>query len=90
MALTGIRAMFVGSAIAVLTAGCSGRKISETCDEPQAYQSVVPSKKIEVPEGLDPLDDFREMPVPEATGPKRLPGDPCIERAPSILTKKSE
>ena len=87
MTLSGTRVIFLGVAIAGIAAGCSAAPISETCDEPQAYQSVVAAKRIEVPDDLDPLDDFREMPVPEATGPERQKGGRCIEAAPSILVK---
>ncbi len=57
-----------------------------TCDEPQAYQSVVGGKRIEVPEGLDPLDDFKEMPIPKSETTPRPEGSRCIETPPSILS----
>ena len=63
---------------------CGNKDIIETCDEPQAYQSVVAGKRIEVPEGLDPLDEFREMPIPEASSEPRPPGSKCVESPPSI------
>ena len=61
-------------------------EIVTTCDEPKAYQSVVGGKRIEVPDGLDPLDDFREMPIPEAETPPRPEGARCIETPPSVLS----
>ncbi len=87
MTVSGTRSIFIAVAAAFFASGCAAKKISETCDDPQAYQAVVPSKRIEVPDGLDPLDDFREMPVPESTGPERQKGGPCIESPPSVLTK---
>ena len=76
--------------IGVLTASglsaCGGTKISETCDEPQAYQAIVASKRVTVPDGLDPLDDFKEIPIPKAETPPRPEGARCIESTPSILS----
>jgi uncharacterized lipoprotein len=61
--------------------------IDQTCDEPQRYQRVVPGKRIEVPKGLDPLDEFAEMPIPKPEGaPVRPPGSRCVELPPSIKT----
>lgn len=65
---------------------CGGAKISETCDEVQAYQRVVPGKRVVVPEGLDPLEEFKEMPTPKAETPPRPAGAKCIESPPAILS----
>lgn len=75
-----------GAAILCSLSACGGAKISETCDEPQPYQAVVPGKKVVVPEDLDPLEEFKEMPIPKAEAPPRPKGARCIESAPSILT----
>jgi hypothetical protein len=56
------------------------------CDEPQPYQSVVAGKRIEVPEDLAALDEYKEMPFPNAETPPRPAGSVCIENPPSILT----
>ncbi len=66
--------------------GCWGSNISETCDEVQAYQLVVPSKRVVVPDGLDPLEEFKEMPIPKAETPPRPAGGKCIESPPSVLS----
>ena len=65
---------------------CGGEDlINQSCDEPQRYQSVVPSKRVEAPEGLDPLSEFAEMPIPKPEdAPVRPPGSRCIELPPSI------
>jgi len=65
---------------------CGSDKIRVICDEPQPYQSVVAGKRIEVPEDLAALDEYKEMPVPNAETPPRPPGSVCIENPPSILT----
>ncbi len=69
-------------------AGCFGgdKAIRDTCDEPQPYQSVVAGKRVEVPDGLDPLDEFKEMPLPKAETAPRPAGAVCIESPPSILS----
>jgi len=77
-------------ALAILggLSGCGGNDvINATCDEPQRYQAVVPEKKVKAPEGLDPLNEFAEMPIPKAQdAPVRPPGSRCIELPPAIGT----
>ena len=77
-----------GLLLFVSLAGCFGgdKEIRVTCDEPQPYQSVVAGKRVEVPDGLDPLDEFKEMPLPKAETPPRPDGAACVENPPSILT----
>jgi hypothetical protein len=67
---------------------CGGDKpIRASCDEPQRYQTVTAGKRIVVPEGLDPLNEFAEMPIPKSQdAPSRPPGSPCIELPPRIET----
>ena len=76
----------VTSALVSMLAGCGGDiVIDKTCDEPQRYQAVSAGKRVAVPEGLDPLNEFAEMPIPSAEGaPERPPGSRCIELPPSI------
>jgi len=67
-------------------AACGKGKIRTTCDEPQPYQAAVPGRRVVVPEGLDPLDEFREVPVPKSEASPRPEGSRCIEYPPSIGT----
>ncbi len=68
----------------IMVAGCSG-EIELSCDEPRLYQEAVAGPRLEAPEGLDELDSFREMPVPEAAPrPERPEGSPCLDLPPSI------
>jgi uncharacterized lipoprotein len=68
-------------------AACGKKGLVQTsCDEPQRYQAVVPGKRVEVPEGLDPLDEFKEMPIPTSKVPAQPPGSKCIEYPPSAKT----
>ena len=68
--------------------GCFGDKnIDKSCDEPQRYQQVSAGKRIESPEGLDPLNEMMEMPIPRAQdAPVRPAGSPCIDLPPSVLS----
>ena len=70
----------------VALSACGKDSIRETCDEPQRYQSVVAGKPIVVPDGLDPLDDFKAMPIPKAQTAPRPAGSRCIQSPPSVKT----
>ncbi|MBT8091774.1 MAG: hypothetical protein KJN77_01975 [Gammaproteobacteria bacterium] len=72
-------------------AACGGdNAIDTSCDEPQRYQSVSAGKRIVVPEGLDPLNEFAEMPIPSAENVAERPkGSRCIEMPPSIGSGKN-
>jgi hypothetical protein len=65
--------------------GACGGSADLTCDEVQYYQTSELGKRVEAPEGLDPLDPRMEMPVPEASPrPPREPGSPCFDRPPTM------
>lgn len=91
--MTPIRAISVRTVATVFSlfmlasiGACGSDEIRVTCDEPQPYQSVVAGKRVEVPDDLMALDEYKEMPVPKADTPPRPAGSVCIESAPSILT----
>lgn len=73
--------------IVATLAACGGdAALDQSCDEPRRYEAVSPGRKIVVPEGLDPLDELREMPVPRAEdAPQRPRGARCIELPPTII-----
>ena len=81
-----IRLMLV-MVIAGIIAGCGGDDlIDQTCDEPQRYQQAIAMKRIAVPQGLDPLNELAEMPIPTAKdAPVRAPGARCLELPPSAV-----
>ncbi|MDH4049833.1 MAG: hypothetical protein OEW68_16845 [Gammaproteobacteria bacterium] len=68
-------------AAAALVAGCGG---NDACEKPQAYQASFEGKRIDVPEGLDPLMAGRELTIPDAS-PQDPPaeGAPCLEIPPA-------
>jgi hypothetical protein len=75
----------ISSMLLMLGLGACGRnKVSSTCDEPQAYQSVVAGQRLVVPEGLDPLDEYKEIPIPKSETPPRPAGAGCIDNPPLI------
>ena len=84
--MTLVRTILTISAMSLLAlfAGCGSDEIKLTCDEPQPYQAVVPGKRIEVPDGLDPLDEFKEMRIPQADTPPRAADARCIELPPMV------
>ena len=67
-------------------AACGKDRLTLKCEEPKPYQSVVASKRVVVPEGLDPLDDLKEMPIPKAQTPPRPDDGKCLESPPSVGT----
>ncbi len=81
-----MRAIWLAMTIAVagVLSGCGGEDaINYSCDEPQRYQAVRAGKRIDAPEGLDPLNEFAEMPIPKAEGAVERPeGSRCIELPP--------
>ena len=56
-----------------------------TCEEPEFYESAVPGRRIEVPEGLDGLAASKELLIPDAS-PRapRPPGSGCLDRPPTL------
>lgn len=73
-------------ALAAVLAGCGGDKpVKVDCDKPGRYQSATLGKRLEIPEGLDGLNEFNEMPIPKADdgAPVPPPGQ-CIDMPPAI------
>ncbi len=76
-----IAALILGSLSA-----CGGGKTVAPCDDATNYQSAVAGQRVEVPDGLDSLDEFKEMPIPKAESEPRAENAGCLESPPSILT----
>ena len=73
--------------MALVAGGCgSGGEIDRTCDDVRAYQLAAEGRRLEVPNDLDSLDPFEEIPLPEASPrPPRPAGRPCLDLPPAIL-----
>ena len=84
--MTPTRVIMTISSLIVLSSlvACGRGAVRTTCDEPQPYQAVVAGQRVVVPEGLDPLDQYKEMPIPKAESPPRPEGAKCIEYPPSV------
>jgi len=82
-----VKAIIAATSLLLLASigACGKDKGRPTCDKPKPYQAVVPGERVVIPDGLDPLDESKEMPIPKAETPPRPAGAGCIENAPSIL-----
>lgn len=79
------------AAMAMMIGGCGifggDDEIKETCHEPQPYQAERLNDPVKAPEGLDQLNEFKEMPIPVAETPPRPEGAGCITKPPSVLSE---
>jgi len=67
----------------LLLGACGGA--SSVCEKPKLYQQSEPGKRIEAPEGLDPLQPTREMTIPDPSPRDPRPADaPCLELPPTF------
>jgi hypothetical protein len=71
-------------AMLLVLSACGRNEIRDECAEAKPHQSLVAGKRIVVPEGLDPLDEFREIPIPKAETAPRPDDARCIESPPAI------
>ena len=67
-------------------AACGGNDTKEVdCEVSLEYQNRVVGKRIVVPEGLDPLNELAEMPIPKADpDAPRMPPGVCNDMPPMI------
>ena len=71
-------------ALAMLMSACTS---APTCEELAFYETAVAGKRIEPPDDLDPLDEFKEFVIPDAS--PRPPRDltaGCLDRPPTLRT----
>jgi len=84
-----MRALVLSVAL-VLIAGCSGPKTRlEHCHKSQEYQEAAVQPLVEIPKGLQPLDEEARLDVP--TGETRTQptpaGEPCLIEAPDYMDR---
>ena len=77
--------MMVAALLLGSLAACGGGKSIAACDDAKKYELVVEGKRVEVPDGLDELDEFKEMTIPKAETGVREEDAGCIEKPPPIL-----
>jgi hypothetical protein len=78
--------LFAVLALSASLAACGGNKPKEIdCEAGLKYQNRTVGKRVVAPEGLSQLDEFREMPIPEAdpNAPQPAPGK-CDDMPPVI------
>jgi uncharacterized lipoprotein len=69
---------------------CSGANRAKSCDDVRRYQLAERGDPVKAPDGLDELNELREMPLPEANPrPPRPEGSPCLDLPPSVLSSGS-
>ena len=71
----------------VMVAMMTGCNNAPTCDELAFYESATSGKRIESPDDLDALDEFKEMVIPEAS-PRSRPME--SDRTPPARTRVLE
>ena len=72
--------------LAAALSACGGKNPKPLdCEEGLKYQDRSVSKRVVVPEGLDPLEEYAEMPIPKAD-PDAAPTAPgtCIDMPPPV------
>lgn len=64
---------------------------SEVCDEePRLYQQARAGTHVQIPEGLDPLEPEREVPIPKASPNAPPPPGRCLDAPPTLRTGSSD
>jgi len=65
---------------------CGGNDtVDKDCDKPQRYQAAVEGRHLVVPDDLDPLNEFSEMPIPRADpNAPEVPLGRCVDVPPPI------
>lgn len=77
--------------LALLTLGVlAGCSTLEECNDPRLYQQAQAGKKIETPEGLDPLPPERELSIPQASPQAPPPPGACLDMPPTLRTGSSD
>lgn len=72
--------------LTALMSACGGNDTKELeCDEGLKFQNRVEGKRVVVPDGMDPLEEFAEMPIPRADpdAASPTPGQ-CADKPPSV------
>jgi hypothetical protein len=78
---------FLLTAVLTIT-GCSS---APTCEELAFYESAQGGRRIVAPDDLDPLDEYKEMVIPEASPrPPRDLSAGCVDKPPTVRTSRDK
>jgi hypothetical protein len=76
--------LILAAGLLVVLAGCRG-DAELKCDSGGAYLSAVEVPRVKAPEGLDDLDQLKEVPLPDASPrEERAEGSGCLESPPDV------
>ncbi len=74
-----------------LLTGCFGSKdVDLSCDDPKFYEAAKDGPRLRAPDGLDELDEYKMMPVPQASAEPKPAGSPCVDRPPNLLRQDKD
>lgn len=72
-------------AVSLSACGLFGGSKEEDCNDGVRFQNREVGKRVVVPEGLDPLDEYEEMPIPPADPDAAPPAaGKCADSPPSL------
>ena len=75
-------------AAALMVTGCI---TAPTCEELAFYETAEGGRRIVAPDDLDPLDEYKEMVIPEASPrPPRDLSAGCIDKPPRARTSRDK
>ncbi len=76
--------------VLTIVAGLSACGSTETCEEPEFYESAVAGRRIEAPDDLSNLAAQKELKIPEASPrPPRDRSAGCLDRPPTLRTEET-
>ena len=79
--------IFLLTAVLTIT-GCNS---APTCEELAFYESAEGGRRIVAPDDLDPLDEYKEIIIPEASPrPPRDLSAGCVDKPPTVRTSRDK
>ncbi len=73
-----------------IVAGLAACGSTDTCEEPEFYESAVAGRRIEAPDDLSNLEARKELAIPEVSPrPPRDRSEGCLDRPPTLRTDET-
>lgn len=76
--------------LALAAVGIGGCAETAQCNKPKTYQQAKVGKHVEIPEGLDALNEDKELTIPKASPQAPPPPGACLDMPPTLRTDSSE